>query len=145
MGNTSQVPEINIELNQNKFKNLMSELLLDVKKIQSNRHTQTRKLTPYTQSNGNEQSVEKEIEQRAKHLKNAALQQDIELKKETLHILFIFLALETVTIFIFSYLQATMIFNFMLEEWSFKLLVTATLIQITFMLQVAVKHLFPQR
>jgi hypothetical protein len=82
---------------------------------------------------------------RKKRLENDALEQDIALKKLTLKILFGFLALETIAIFAFSYFQATKFKNFALEEWSFKLLVSATLIQITYMVQVAVKHLFPSK
>ncbi|HVA96542.1 MAG TPA: hypothetical protein VND99_02715 [Candidatus Acidoferrales bacterium] len=79
---------------------------------------------------------------RRENIKNKDLEQDIRLKKMTLIILFIFLGVETTIIFAFSLLQATSLFGFKLEEWSFKLLVTATLIQIAFMLQVAVKYLF---
>lgn len=89
-------------------------------------------------------SIPSELAKREK-IKNDALQQDITLKKITLVILFIFLACETIVIFFFTYLQATNTFNFRLEEWSFKLLITATILQITYMLQVAVKHLFPNK
>jgi hypothetical protein len=78
-------------------------------------------------------------------LENDSREQDINLKRKTLITLFWFLALETVVIFSFSYLQATKTWGFTLEEWSFKLLLAATISQITFMLQVAVKHLFPQK
>ena len=73
-------------------------------------------------------------------LENDAFEQDIKLKKRTLFILFIFLGIETIAIFVFSGLQATKVFE--MEEWSFKLLVAATISQITYMLQFAVKHLF---
>lgn len=79
---------------------------------------------------------------RRENIKNKDLEQDIKLKKMTLIILFMFLGVETIIIFAFSFLQATSLLGFKLEEWSFKLLVTATLIQIAFMLQVAVKYLF---
>ena len=82
---------------------------------------------------------------RKKTLENDALEQDIALKKLTLKILFGFLAIETITIFVFSYFQAVKFKGFTLEEWSFKLLVAATISQITFMVQVAVKHLFPNK
>ncbi len=78
-------------------------------------------------------------------LENDALEQDILLKRNTLKTLIRFLGAETVVIFIFAFLQATKLCDFALEEWSFKLLVTATLLQITYMLQVAVKHLFPNK
>lgn len=78
-------------------------------------------------------------------IENDDLEQNIRLKKHTLYALFGFLAIETLIIFLFSFFQATFTFNFKLEEWSFKLLVTATILQITFMIQVAVKHLFPNK
>jgi hypothetical protein len=100
-------------------------------------------LTPYQNSQSEKTPVMEEIKRKAEDLKNTALAQDIKLKKNTLQVLFIFLALETITIFVYAFLQATNTFNFRLEEWSFKLLVAATITQITYMLQVAVKHLFP--
>lgn len=99
----------------------------------------------YSDETKNEVPILEEINRRGKLLKNKALDQDISLKKWTLIALFIFLAIETLLIFFYSFLQATMFLSFELEEWSFKLLVTATLLQITFMLQVAVKHLFPNK
>lgn len=81
---------------------------------------------------------------RKEELENEGFEQDIRLKRHTLYALFAFLVVETFFIFYFSYLQGTEIFSlFHLEEWSFKLLVVATISQITFMLNIAVKHLFP--
>lgn len=74
-------------------------------------------------------------------LKNRALEQDIQLKKLTLMILFLFLSLETIAVFTFAYLQGSGAIK--IEEWSFRLLLGATILQITIMLQVAVKSLFP--
>ncbi len=77
-------------------------------------------------------------------IKNAGIEQDITLRKKTLNLLFKFLVGETIVIFLFSFFQAIHNpWNFALEEWSFKLLVTATISQITIMLLVAVKYLFP--
>ena len=93
-------------------------------------------------------NIREEVEQirrKREVIKNTAREQDIVLKRYTLFSLFIFLAVETALIFIFSYLQATNTLRFHLEEWSFKLLVAATITQITYMLQVAVKHLFPNK
>ncbi len=87
----------------------------------------------------------KSAKERIEQAKADGLEQDVKLKRITLFILFGFLALETLAIFVFAFFQATSLFNFKLEEWSFKLLVTATILQITYMLQVAVKHLFPTK
>lgn len=88
-------------------------------------------------------SIEKKIKKVKEDIENEGLEQDIRLKKWTLIILFGFLSVETVAIFTYSYFQATMFLGFNLEEWSFKLLVAATITQITYMCQMAVKHLFP--
>lgn len=85
------------------------------------------------------------INEERESIKNKGLAQDITLKRITLVALFIFLAVETLLIFGFTFLQATFIWSFYLEEWSFKLLIVSTITQITFMLNIAVKHLFPNK
>ena len=82
---------------------------------------------------------------REKKLKNDDAEQDIRLKRMTLDRLFQLLVSETIIIFIFSYLQATHLFGFALEEWSFKILTSVTITQITVMLFVAVSYLFPKK
>ena len=77
-------------------------------------------------------------------LQNAEFRQYMNMKRLTLYILFSFLAVETFIIFLFTFFQATRFHDFKLEEWSFKLLITATISQITIMLIKAVKHLFPE-
>ena len=81
---------------------------------------------------------------RERKLKNDDAEQDIRLKKQTLNRLFWFLAVETIVIFAFTFLQGTHRFGFHLEEWSFKLLTSVTIAQITVMLFVAVNYLFPK-
>lgn len=79
-------------------------------------------------------------------IKNIGRRQDINLKKKTLAFLCGLLSIETIVIFLFSFFQATKYpMSFHLEEWSFKLLVAATISQITIMLLIAVKHLFPDQ
>lgn len=79
-------------------------------------------------------------------IKNIGRRQDIDLKKKTLNFLHRLLFAETAVIFLFSFFQATESpLGFHLEEWSFKLLVAATISQITVMLLIAVKHLFPDQ
>lgn len=85
------------------------------------------------------------VDRRKKELENISLEQDIELKRKTLNRLFLFLGLETFIIFTFTFFQAIKWpVSFHLEEWSFKLLVLATITQITSMLAIAVRHLFPK-
>jgi hypothetical protein len=82
---------------------------------------------------------------RERKLKNDDAEQDIKLKRKTLWVLFVFLAGETLLIFLFTFFQAIRWpFGFHLDEWSFKLVVTATILQITGMLYVAVRYLFPK-
>ncbi|HLD60977.1 MAG TPA: hypothetical protein VJA27_02500 [Patescibacteria group bacterium] len=92
-----------------------------------------------------ETTIIEQIAERRKELENTAFEQDIKLKKSTLERLFIFLGSETIVIFLFALMQGLKLGGFKLEEWSFKLLVAATITQITTMLLVAVKHLFPQK
>lgn len=82
---------------------------------------------------------------RERKIRNDDAEQDIRLKRSTLNRLFTFLSVETAVIFIFALLQATRYKGFALEEWSFKLLISATLAQITAMLFVAVRYLFPKK
>ncbi len=77
-------------------------------------------------------------------LKNVDVEQDIKLKKLTLKVLLWFLGIETFVLFSFAFLQATTFLNFKLEEWSFRLLVSATITQIYLMLRIAVEYLFPK-
>jgi hypothetical protein len=88
--------------------------------------------------------IEEEIAREQK-IKNDDAEQDIRLKRQTLQQLFALLFIETILIFMFAFLQATGLFGFRLEEWSFKLLCAVTIAQITVMLMIAVKYLFPQR
>lgn len=82
---------------------------------------------------------------REQKLKNDNAEQDIQLKRTTLNRLFVFLTAETVLIFAFAFFQAIhWPFHFKLEEWSFKLVLTVTILQITGMLYVAVRYLFPK-
>ncbi|MBT3817354.1 MAG: hypothetical protein HOE80_01125 [Candidatus Magasanikbacteria bacterium] len=90
-------------------------------------------------------SVTKSAEEKRKELENEDYAQDIKLKKKTLNRLFWFLGIESLLIFIFTWYQATHWLNFSLEEWSFKLLLSSTILQITYMLQMAIKYLFPNK
>jgi hypothetical protein len=81
---------------------------------------------------------------RERKLRNDNAEQDIALKRSTLRRLFVFLTAETVLIFIFALFQAVhWPADFRLDNWSFNLLVGATIAQITGMLFVAVRYLFP--
>lgn len=81
---------------------------------------------------------------RAEKIKNDNAEQDIQLKRSTWYRLFRFLIAETTVIFTLSFFQGiNWPWHFHLEPWSFKLLILATIGQITAMLYVAVRYLFP--
>lgn len=81
---------------------------------------------------------------RERKLRNDNAEQDIALKRTTLRRLFTFLTAETAGIFLFALFQAVhWPARFALDKWSFDLLITATIAQITGMLFVAVRYLFP--
>ncbi|MFA5888653.1 MAG: hypothetical protein WCW47_01295 [Candidatus Paceibacterota bacterium] len=92
-----------------------------------------------------ERSIQEKIALEKGQLENRAFEQDIGLKKNTLFILFWFLAAETVAIFVIAFFQGFKTGGFEIEGWSFRLLITATITQITVMLLIAVKHLFPNK
>ncbi len=119
------------------YENLKRERNISEHKIYSSLRSQPeRKIT---------EKIEDREEKRKKQLQNEALAQDIELKKTTLNRLFILLFGETIIVFILITFQGFGWYNFYLEEWSFKLLIVATISQITLMLKIAVKHLFPEK
>lgn len=83
---------------------------------------------------------------RRERIKNDDAEQDILLKRTSLTRLFRFLTAETIAVFLLAFLQGIQApWGFRLEEWSFKILITATIAQITAMLFVAVRYLFPTK
>lgn len=92
---------------------------------------------------GKGKTVDEQLARR-KELENNNLEQDIKLKKYTLIVLFVFLMIETFLIFLYTLFQAINLCDFHLEEWSFRLLIGATITQITAMLTIAVQYLFPR-
>jgi hypothetical protein len=83
---------------------------------------------------------------REQKLRNDNAEQDIRLKRQTLERLFRFLTIETVLIFLFAIAQATQWpGDFHPDETSFQIVVGATIAQITGMLFVAVRYLFPKK
>lgn len=82
---------------------------------------------------------------RKQRIANDNAEKDQKLKEITLNKLFRFLGVETAVIFLLAFLQGSTWSRFKLDPWSFRLLTTATLGQITAMLTIAVRHLFPQK
>ena len=82
---------------------------------------------------------------RRQKIENDNAEKDQRLKALTLILLFAFLTLETIVIFVLAFFQGFSYSGFHLDEWSFKLVIIATLGQITAMLSIAVTHLFPKK
>jgi|TARA_B100001250_G_C19774952_1_gene779103 hypothetical protein len=76
-------------------------------------------------------------------VENENLRNDQSLKSATLKKLFILLFGETLIIFVMSFLQGFHFLGFDLDLITFRVIVVATLIQISTMLTFAVRHLFP--
>lgn len=109
------------------------------------KYAKERPLPPSQQPEVRQVDIEQEIA-RKHQLENENTAQDIRLKRITLDRLFIFLTAETALIFLFALFQAINWPNdFYLEEGSFRLVVGATIAQITGMLFVAVRYLFPKK
>lgn len=109
---------------------------------------QARPQSPGTTADTPQSQKTTEIEQeiiRRERIRNDDAEQDIHLKRITLNRLFLLLAAETALIFVVAVLQATQWLGFRLQEWSFQTLITATILQITGMLFVAVRYLFPSK
>ncbi len=85
----------------------------------------------------------RDYEREKKEIENEDLRQNIALKRNTLDRLFLFLAVETGLVFAITFYQGFKNLGFSLDSWNFRTLITATILQITTMLLVVVKHLFP--
>lgn len=90
--------------------------------------------------------IDEKIEKaRAQKIENDNREKDQRLKEQTLRKLFNFLWAETIVIFGLAFLQGFGLHRFKIDQWSFRIVVTATLGQITAMLTIAVRHLFPKK
>lgn len=82
---------------------------------------------------------------RRERIKNDDAEQDILLKRKTLNLLFYLLFVETAAVFVLAFMQSVHEpWHFAMQDSSFKILVGATILQITAMLSVAVAYLFPR-
>lgn len=88
-------------------------------------------------------SIDEKI--RAKKIENDITEADQKLKILTLLVLFVFLSIETIVVFALAFKQGFASSGFHLDEWSFRVVITATIGQITAMLTIAVQHLFPKK
>lgn len=89
-----------------------------------------------------DQTIKKE-RARTQEIANNNRVSDQKLKSRSLIALFIFLGIETLAIFALAFAQGFEFKGFKLDEWSMRIIIVATLGQITAMLTIAVQHLFP--
>ena len=80
---------------------------------------------------------------RRQKIQNDNQESDQRLKSRSLLALFIFLGLETFVTFLLAFAQGFNYKEFYLDDWSLRIIIVATLGQITAMLLIAVRHLFP--
>ncbi len=114
------------------------------KQNSNNEHSKIYRYTPHNDSRSLDERIREQAKIKKEELLNEEFAQNMLLKKTTLNRLFLFLSVETLVIFILAILQGFKLTSgFYLEDWSFRLLVAVTISQITYMLQFAVKHLFP--
>ncbi len=94
-----------------------------------------------------EQRNPKRLDQkiRRQQIENDIAEADQKLKIRTLFILFGFLSIETIVVFLLAFFQGWRTSGFHLEEWSFRIVIGATIGQITAMLTIAVQNLFPKK
>lgn len=71
------------------------------------------------------------------------LRNDRKLKNITLIALFILLIIETILIFTIAFFQGFKFCGFLIDEVTLRIIIAATITQITIMIHTAVKHLFP--
>lgn len=86
-----------------------------------------------------------EEEVRLARIENDIREKDQALKEQTLKWLFVLLGIETGIVFVIAVIQGFHAAGFALDEWSLRLLLTATLVQTVSMLTIAIRHLFPQQ
>ncbi|MCL2094951.1 hypothetical protein FWH13_02425 [Candidatus Saccharibacteria bacterium] len=96
---------------------------------------------------GEQKYTEKTERARKQKIENDNSEDDQRQKKWLLEKLVWFLRVETVAFFVLAFLQGLLPNTgwFHLERWSFNLIIIATISQITAMLMIAVKHLFPKK
>lgn len=124
--------------NKKSHDRIYDEIYKELEKYKS--HSQS--ILTYTKTPASTSTIDKNIKTQSQ-IRREDADQNIRLKKYAFFILFGFLAVETIAVFVFTAFQAWKFYGFELEEWSFKLLLGATLFQITFMIKIAVRHLFP--
>ena len=76
---------------------------------------------------------------------NDNLRSDQELKSTTLRLLFALLSAETLVIFILTFMQGFHLWHFNLDLLTLRIVIVASLLQISAMLTIAVRHLFPSK
>ncbi|HEY8999298.1 MAG TPA: hypothetical protein VIM53_03190 [Candidatus Saccharimonadales bacterium] len=98
-----------------------------------------------TRANDHQKPTRIDQKIRRQQIENDIAEADQRLKVKTLFILFGFLSVETIVVFMLAFFQGLQTYGFHMEEWSFRIVIGATIGQITAMLTIAVQHLFPKK
>jgi hypothetical protein len=119
--------------------------MLDDLRIRSSEANRVGTVTGHNSLFYGQKPVKIDQKTRERQIINDNLQKDQDLKVNTLRNLFYFLSAETIIIFTIAIAQGFHLWGFNLDEWSFRLLLAVTIGQITYMLTIAVQHLFPHK
>lgn len=122
----------------------LEEIRKQAQALQQQSHSQSgRQINRVRVPDSKPETMDEKI--RKQKIENDNIEKDQSLKKYTLISLFIFLGVETIVVFALAFFQGFELAGFNLDVWSFRIIVVATLGQITAMLSFAVRHLFPIR
>lgn len=83
------------------------------------------------------------LDNEKKQAENGLINKNQALKQLTLILLFILLFVESITLFVLTFFQGFKFYNFDLDHITLRIVIVATLVQISAMLTIAVRHLFP--
>jgi hypothetical protein len=87
----------------------------------------------------------RELDNEKKHTENELINKNQTLKKLTLILLFILLFVESIALFVLTFFQGFEFYGFDLDPITLRIIVVASLVQISAMLMIAVQHLFPPK
>ncbi|MNY37597.1 hypothetical protein D3C86_1721710 [compost metagenome] len=83
------------------------------------------------------------LDNEKKQAENGLINKNQTLKKLTLILLFILLFVESIALFVLAFFQGFKFYGFDLDDITLRIIIVASLVQISAMLTIAVRHLFP--
>ncbi len=85
----------------------------------------------------------RQLDNEKKQTENSLINKNQSLKKLTLILLFVLLFVESIALFVLAFFQGFKYYGFDLDAITLRIIVVASLAQISAMLTIAVRHLFP--